>query len=282
MPDIYEYLDYRAFLRDWFAGMQAATPAYSYRLAAKRIGCNPAFFIRVLQGKKNVSSEMAFRIAGVLKLNRRAIEYFDLLVQSSRADSQAETKFLMERIGAFRNSKIATLDAARYEFFSKWYYSAIREVLEFHPFHGNYTQLARLVVPAIKPSEAKRAVEVLLQLDLIRKEPSGAYHRTEAVVTTGEGWKSQAIVEYQLDTLDLAKEALVRIPPEARNISTLTLCLSDPTYLAIIEKLKAFRRETLELAKNDPEPDKVCQFNFQLFPLTHWETKHAPTDGQKP
>lgn len=269
MPDIFAYLDYRAFLRDWFAETKAANPAFSYRLAARKIGCHPGFLIRVMKGDKNISSEMAFRFSALLKLNRRALEYFDLLAQTARAGSPAEKKFLGERIAAYRGTKMKTLEADRYEFFTKWYYSAIRELLEFHAFRSNFTELARTLVPPIKPSEARKAIEVLERLKLICKEPSGNYVRTDAVITTGEGWKSRAILDYQLETLELAKDALVRLPPEDRNVSTVTLCLSHPTYQAIIEKLKTFRREALELARNDGHPDQVCQLNVQLFPLSH-------------
>jgi len=34
------------------------------------------------------------------------------------------------------------------------------------------------------------------------------------------------------------------------------------------EKLSMVRREILEIARNDPRPDRVVQVNMQVFPVT--------------
>jgi hypothetical protein len=42
-------------------------------------------------------------------------------------------------------------------------------------------------------------------------------------------------------------------------------------YQTIHEKLKGFRREMLELVKNDANHvDRVYQINFQIFPLSRY------------
>ena len=86
-----------------------------------------------------------------------------------------------------------------------------------------------------------------------------------------------AINNFQLATLDLAKESIDRFTKEERDISTLTLSFSKEIYETIHERLKGFRREILELVKNDPgRVDKVYQVNFQIFPLSrrHEDSAH--------
>jgi len=74
--------------------------------------------------------------------------------------------------------------------------------------------------------------------------------------------------------MDLAKEAVDRFPRDTRSISTLTLSLSAEVYAAIDAKLALFRREVLDMVKNDTNGvDRVYQFNFQVFPLTQEHDK---------
>jgi uncharacterized protein (TIGR02147 family) len=268
MPNLYEYLDYRLYLRDWLAEKQAQNARYSMRLAASKVGCDPAFLLRVMQGKKNPSAKLTFQLGQLLGLQGKAMEYFDHLVKLSKAESHAERSHLIEQLTGMRKSKLRSLEGVQYTYFDKWYYTAIRELLDFYKFRGNYQDLARMVMPPIKPSEAQKAIDILLELGLVRKRSDGVFERTDAVLTTGEGWRSVAIANFQMRMMDLAKEAFERCSEEERNFSTLTLSVSQPTYRRIVDNLIAFRREALELAKQDANADRVWHFNFQLFPLS--------------
>lgn len=284
MPNLYEYLDYRLYLRDWLADKQAQNSRYSMRLAASKIGCDPAFLLRIMQGKKNPSTKLTFQLGQLLALQGKAMEYFELLVKLSKAESHVERSHLIERLSLMRKSKLRSLDAAQYAYFDKWYYTAIRELLDFYPFRGNFQDLARMVMPPIKPSEAQKAIEILMELGMVSRNADGLYERTDAVLTTGEGWRSVAIANYQMRLIDLAKEAFERFPEDERNFSTLTLSVSNPTYRRIVDNLIAFRREALELAKQDTAGDRVWQFNFQIFPLSKGQSESSakvqPAKGQ--
>jgi uncharacterized protein (TIGR02147 family) len=122
-------------------------------------------------------------------------------------------------------------------------------------------------MPPITPEEAQESVESLERLGLIRKNEQGFYERVERVLSTGYEANSQAVRNFLMSTLDLAKEALDRFPREERSVSTLTLSLSKNGQNVIDEELKVFRRRLLEIAKVDQNVDRVVQFNFQMFPL---------------
>jgi uncharacterized protein (TIGR02147 family) len=65
-----------------------------------------------------------------------------------------------------------------------------------------------------------------------------------------------------------ASEAIDRVPREEREISSLTLCVSQDALLRLKERIREFRRELLQLAELEGEPERVVQLNFQLFPLS--------------
>jgi uncharacterized protein (TIGR02147 family) len=270
MVDIFAYSDYRKYLHDFYEAEKKRNRHFSHRYIAQKVGFNSSgFFSKILQGTTNISNELALKFAEFCKLKKSEADYFGLLVLYNQAKSHADKKRWFEKILVFSKSKVKIVEISQYEFFEKWYYVAIRELLAFYKFDGDFKELAKNVDPPISPSQAKKAIGLLLRLGLIKKDVDGIYSQTDALISTGYDAKTVAINNFQLATLDLAKESIDRFSKEERDISTLTLSFSGPTYQVLGEKLKTFRREMLELVKNDTNPiDRVYQINFQIFPLS--------------
>ena len=276
--DIFLYTDFRKYLYDFYEAEKKRNPHFSHRYIAQKVGFSSSgFFSKIIQGKTNISNELALRFADFLKLKKNEADYFGLLVLFNQAKSHADKKRWFEKIVAFSKSKVKIVEVSQYKFFEKWYYVAIRELMAFFPFRGDYKQLAKMMDPPISPSQAKKAVRLLEHLDLIKKDENGVYSLSDVLISTGYDAKTLAINNFQLATLDLAKESIDRFTKEERDISTLTLSFSKEIYETIHERLKGFRREILELVKNDPgRVDKVYQVNFQIFPLSrrHEDSAH--------
>jgi uncharacterized protein (TIGR02147 family) len=273
MIEVYEYFDYRKLLKDLYKDRKNKNPNFSYRYLGRKAGFKSAgYFTNVLKGKCNISTTVAFKLAEVFKLKKQEMEYLELLVLYETAPTQEEKRHYFEKIISQKKSKLKKLDKGQYEFFSHWYYLAIREILNFHVFKGdNYKSLARMCNPPITTKEAKQAVETLESLGMIRKNPYGYYEQVDSILTTGEEWHSMAITNFQHETMDLAKHALDRINRKHRDISTLTLSISDEELKVIKQKLSKVQREILEVAKNARNSDLVYQLNFQVFPLSKVE-----------
>ena len=82
--------------------------------------------------------------------------------------------------------------------------------------------------------------------------------------------------------MDLAKYAMDHLPSGTRNFSTLTMSVSGPTYEAMLEELRAFRRRLLEMAQESDNVDRVYQMNFHVFPLTALPQPKAATPAPRP
>jgi uncharacterized protein (TIGR02147 family) len=267
--DIYDYSDYRLLLRDLYVERKKKDPKFSYRFMATRAGFKSAgFFTQIIQGKTNISIRTALSLATVFKMRAFEVEFFESLVNYNQSKNQADKQHYFQRIISLKRAKLKTLDEGQYLLFTKWYYLAVRELLGIMPFKDEYKELANAILPRITPAEAKEAVKVLEQLNLIRKNPYGIYERLDAALTTGDQWNSIAITE----TLDLAKASYARVDKEFRAHSTLTLCISNGEFRWIKGELGNLRKKILEMAKNAPNPDRVYQINFNVFPLSSVRT----------
>ena len=270
MIDIYEYIDYRKVLKDLYEEKKKEFPFFSYRYIARKVGFSSAgFFINVVQRKRNISSEFIFKFAQVFKLKRAETEYFELLVRFDQAKNHDQKKYYFEKILASKKSKIKVTDTQHYEFYSRWYYTAVREVLNCCKFAGNYNELAKRVSPAITPAEAKKAVALLEKMGFIKKCDRGFYQLVDDIITTGYEAKSLAINNFLISTNELARQAIDRYPHEQRSMSTLTFSCSAEGYAQIDERLKRFRREILEIVRTDKDTDRVYHINFHVFPMSN-------------
>jgi uncharacterized protein (TIGR02147 family) len=139
-------------------------------------------------------------------------------------------------------------------------------------FDGDFEDIARRIQPSISAAEAKKAVAVLEELGLIRKNyseiSSGIYERVEPVWTTNREIESVTVNKLQMEMLDLAKEAYDRFPRQSRNMSTLTLSVSEDEYLRMMQDLSTMRTRFLEMARSCKDPDRVYQLSLALFPLS--------------
>jgi uncharacterized protein (TIGR02147 family) len=68
--------------------------------------------------------------------------------------------------------------------------------------------------------------------------------------------------------LERAGYALDHVAHDEREVSCITVCVSDVQLRALKERVRAFRRELLQQAELGNEPERVVQINFQLFPMS--------------
>ncbi|MBN2037485.1 MAG: TIGR02147 family protein [Chitinispirillaceae bacterium] len=269
LKSIFEYLDYREYLKDHYETNKARNSFFSLRYISSKAGLDPSFYLKVLQKQIHLSLKSLPRLIGFLNLNKKETDYFTLLVRFNRARHKDEMKLYFEKIIEIRELRANTLDADKYEYFSKWYYVAIRELLNYDRFDGDYASLAAKLNPPISESKARKAIDLLVKLGLVQKNGDGAYALTDRFITTGESWNSIAIENFQWEMLHLAEESIKNIPKKNRETSTVTVSVSWKCFAAMKERLAEIRKELLEMARMERDPDGVFQVNFQMFPLTN-------------
>ena len=269
MANIFDYIDYRRYLREAYEERRKENSKFSYRFIAGKVGfSSPGFFANVLSGKKDISLKLALKFAELFKLGRKEREYFETLVLFNKASGASEKKEYLDRLLALRGTRVKKVEAHQWEYFEKWHHAVVRELIAIKPFRGDYRALAAMVNPPIGVPEARKSIELLERLGLIRKGNDGIYERTDAAISAGDAISQALIGAFQLQAMDLAKHALDAFPSGTRNFSTLTMSVSGPTYLAMLEELRGFRRRLLDMAQASDQVDRVYQMNFHVFPLS--------------
>src|SRR5688572_5070974 len=162
-PNLFQYSDYRQFLRDVYETNKARTPAFSYRYLSLKGGVNSsAFFKYVIEGKRNLSKGTLLKACLAFGLKDRDAEYFENLVFFNQAKTIKEKNLYFDRLTRLRGLFDAKrVEESQFAYYSQWYHSAIRELLAIAKHNGDFKAMAQALLPSITPKQAQESVELL-------------------------------------------------------------------------------------------------------------------------
>ena len=270
LVDVFGYLDYRVFLREFYEAKKAKSRAFSYRSFSKRAGvASPNYLKLVIEGQRSLSAKMAERFAHACGLDADASRYFCHLVAFNQAKTSSERAQHYGKLTSFQSYRQAhKLEIAHAAYYSDWYMPAIRELAASRDFKDDPEWIADQLIPSITPLQAARALETLIELGLLVRDGGGHLAQADALLSTGPETRGLHIAAFHRAMTQRAIESIDLVPAPERDISSLTLCLSRGGLKAFKERVQRFRRELLELSALESDPEQVVQINFQLFPLS--------------
>lgn len=270
-PEVFAYLDYRAFLRDWFEARKKANPRYSHRLFARRSGQkSPSLLLHVMNGQRNLTPANVEAFVGAMSLAREEGAFFRALVDLEQATTDEDRNDAWLRIASekrFREARRVEGDGFRY--LSRWYYPAIRELALRRDFEAEPKWIARTLQPRITISQARRALDDMLVMGLLAKEADGRVVQAEASVVTPHEVAGLAVHNYHREMTDRAKDAVDAFEPDVRHLLGVTVCIPADLVPTLKEELNAMQARLLQLCDGaEGDASRVYQMNLQLFPLS--------------
>ena len=268
---IYDFLDYRAYLRAYYDAAKRVRPSFSFRLFSKLAGLrSPNFLKLVIDGERNLGPDSIDRFAQALNLEAPEAEFFSDLVAFGQAPTLATKNRAFERIAASRRFRQARrIDGELFAYLSHWYNPAIRELAAREDFQEEPRWIAAQLRPRITPTEAAEAMKLLLSLGLlVRDQKTGRVVRGDPTLTTEHEVRSLGAAAFHRQMLERAAHSLETVPPALRDLAALTVCVSPETAALVKQKIHQFREALAELCDSDPRGSVVYQLNLQWFPLS--------------
>ena len=274
-PDLFGYLDYRAWLRDWFGAKKAANPRFSHRAFVRMAGQrSPSMLVDVIERRRNLTTSTTESFCRALKLTSAQASFFTALVHLDQAETPAERNDAWSRIAATRRFREARkLEGDSVEFLSSWYYPAIHELTKHPDFRADPTWISRTLRPSITVAQARRALTVLEEMGLIRVDGDRAEQR-EASVTTPHEVEGMVAHNYHLGMLQRAQESIDGFRAHQRHFVGLTVAVPNDLIPALKRELNAMQERLLDLCDSAESPaDQVVQIGLHFFPLTESTVK---------
>ena len=272
MQSLYHYLDYRHFLKDYYEEQKEKKgAAFSFRSFARFAGMSsPNFLKLVIEGKRNLGLKGLTKFCKALHFNPDESKYFENLVQFGQAKSDDERNHWYQKLTSSKKYReVKEIEQNYFSYFSRWYFPAIREMVLLPNFRENPAWIAKRLRPNITKKEAAQALELLLSLGFLTKNPEGKLVQNERNITTAREVQSLAIRNYHRQMIERGMQSIELVDKDRRDISSLTLALSPEKFQEAKRRIQEFRRE-LNVLLSEESSEKlrsVYQLNFQLFPL---------------
>jgi uncharacterized protein (TIGR02147 family) len=268
MRPVFEYLDYRKYLKDAFEERRERDPRLSYRKLAELLGLDGSNFHKIILGRTHLPARCQPRVLEYLGMESREAEYFLLLTAFARERGAKARMEILERAKLLQDVARKPLEDRELLFYRDWWTSVVRLLLEIQDGRANAADLAAAVSPPILPQQAEASFDLLVELGLVKKSGSGRWKIADLHLTAGGEEKSRAIHAYQRQILELAAQSLPRHGRDERDVSTLTVPVDDQSFAAIRDILRECRRQIQKQAESTPKPRRVMQLAMAFFPVS--------------
>lgn len=167
------YEDYKKTLRAFFSDKKARSGIK--RDFSRATDISPSFLSQVLTHQSHLSTEQGFKASQFMGFTPVEIEFFLLSIQMAKSKDSSLTSFYAKKLKEL--SRVQPLQMplkplppdGRLQFFSKWYYQAIIELVKVKSQVDESEIEAQL---QLHRNEARKAVQFLIDVFLINKNGS--------------------------------------------------------------------------------------------------------------
>jgi len=267
MPDLFTYLEYRDYLKDAYEERRKTQPYFSYRFIGNKVGMDSSYLTRLFQKKIHLGEDLVEGMANAFGLKDESLEYFRNLIAFNKARNEVQARVFHEQLMRLRGVGYQVVREDQEEYFSNWIHAALRSLLDYQSFDGDFAALGALLSPPVSADEAKQAVFLLERLGMARRTETG-YAILDNHLHSGENWTAEAIKTFQKSTMELASRSLDTVPTAQRDISTITMNIDAETLGDLKILVREFQENVAKLVENASRSDRVYHLNIQLFPLS--------------
>lgn len=281
--ELTRYSDYRSYLGDLFQVFKETFRKYSYARFAEDLGLGASnIMFSIVKGRRKLMFKHVRAISESLGFDRKESRFFASLVRvhnSKKVGEHIADLDMLFDVAEARFEKSVESESMR--MMSAWQNVLVFEALELFPSGAELGELTRSFKVRISKTEVRESLKLLIEMGYVR-EDSGLFCKSQKNFSTGSQVPGYGVIRYHLKMMELARDCLGQgFRPDERNVSSVTLSLSDTAAEMLIRELDEFRRRLILLAQqksqddaqNGISPQKLIQVNFQVFPLIDRQRK---------
>ena len=271
LPSVFDYSSYRKWMKEYVEAYKCFDPSFSYRAAAKKFGfASPNYLQQVIDGKRNLSEASIAQISRACNLGKKAFRYVSLLVRFAQTEDFSEkNRLFSEIISSKTESSVMKILADQVEYYNEWYHCVVRELVVGMALDSmDYAAVAQRLNPAVLPKQVKKSVALLLRHGFLRKNAEGVLEQVAPLLATDRETQSMVIRNFHRKMLSIARDSLQNVPPEQREISSITMKVSRAGFDRVKQRIQEFKEELMQIIHEDENTDRVYQANFMLLPLS--------------
>lgn len=268
--DIYSYLDYRSFCRDFYHFKKSTDAKFSFRSFARKAQVASSYLKHVIDGTRNLSPEMGSKFGAGMELDEKEIDYFETLVRFSQASSLEEKAVFLDRLRRKKARALRPLGLAdAVNLLSHWYVVAIKEIVV-----SMNSSDARLIQKALRKklseSVIEKTIEELQKLGWLFQR-DGKWTSQATQIQFPDEVRSYVVRSFHRQMLEIGTEALDDELSE-REFGAAVFTFPKSDFSKLKSKIKDLQLELVSYVQDlatqkSDEESRVYFFGVQCFSL---------------
>ena len=285
---VYDFDDYKEFLKAAYEDMHQQDSDFSYRYIQKKAGYSASsnHFWQKATGHSPTSQQAAMRYARAFGLSPRETQFFQLLVVMNQAKNDDDRNYYLEQLQQFSSfNSHKTRGRINYEYYAQWYIPALRAIVTLDDFREDYTWIAGKIKPAITAKKAREGIRVLLKLGYLVRDDLGRLQQAMPFIG-GYGDRSGddpvaklAVRNFHRFMIEQGADAIENHPQLHRYVVGNTMAVSYRQAEELRKMVAEFMQQVETFIAKDEPIETVFRLNVQLFPLVDTTDIFSPGDG---
>jgi uncharacterized protein (TIGR02147 family) len=219
----------------------------------------------VVQGKR-VTDNMRERFINVIGLKGNEAKYFEAMIDFDQSKTAEVREQAFDAMMHLNKTPQAIVDPDSYEFFGNWYNSTVYAILEVMDITDDVSELAAKIFPPVSEKKLQASLELMKKMSLIRRDERGFWKPTKDSLATVQQSKSQMVLQFQKQCLELSKQALESAGKESRDMTTFTFSVSKKAQKQVEVAAEKFKAQIRHIVTADSEkPEIVEHINLHVF-----------------
>lgn len=242
-PEIFDYHDYREFLRDFLEHILAHEPRRSLRKISEECEFSAGYLPLILSGQRNLTPKSQKTLAKALALSAQETTYLKYLCVLADSDNPEEWQWAMRKLQ--KTSTYPTRHAKElevYQYLSQWYFVAIREMTNITDFEPSPEWIRARLRNSPPTREIAEALRFLVEKGLITYDQNGKVTPPQKELECKGGVFRLALGTFHRQILALAAKAVDELPATERVVLGHTVALNEEDFEMISAILEDARK----------------------------------------
>lgn len=267
-PNIYNYLDYRSYLKEYLNYQKQLDSNYSYRRFLKKAGIkSTGHLTEVLDKKRNLTNETTKKYLAALGFTAKESKYFETLVLMNQTGSDNIKKSCMKSMlnisQAARKQKITIIEHDLEYYFTKWHYIAIRELTLVNDFSEDPKYIRKKLDWQVSLKEIEEALIYLKEHKFVEYK-DGKLKPCQGYLNSTDGLPKSSIRVYHKNAGKKALKAIENQKVNDRGFYGITFAVDDENLDEMRKDMDNFLKE-MNAKYGGKKAKKIYQLNLQLF-----------------
>jgi uncharacterized protein (TIGR02147 family) len=274
--DVFRYLDYRSFCKDFYSIKKEADRSFSFRQFARDAKVAGSYLKHIIDGTRNLSPETSRKFAQGMRMSVDEADYFETLVRFNQAVTIHDKSHYLDQLRRKKSKALKPVGLAEaVSLLSHWYVLALKELV--------------VNLNTVDPVVLQKALRRKLSDTVIQKAISDL-QAFGWIEWDGHQWKSKApqvqfpdevrsfvIREFHRQMLGVASDALEDALAQ-REFGAAVFTFPQNRFSELKAKIKDFQQELVSYVQDvhresDSAQLKVYHLGVQCFLLQKGDEK---------